>query len=172
MLTRRHIVRATLVASAAGLACRPTSAQELATPKSRPILTIDGNLSHRNAPDSARFDLDMLMALPQGRFEGDTPWTNGKLTLTGPLASAVFDAAGASGSRLKILAVNDHMVDATMANFRGLGAILATHRDGRAMTPRDKGPIWVMYPFDRNTALRVEPYLNQCAWQVTKITVT
>lgn len=45
-----------------------------------------------------------------------------------------------------------------IADFEKLNVILAYRRDGKAMPVRDKGPLWIMYPFDDNPAIKTDLY--------------
>ncbi len=143
----------------------------LATPTGKVILTLRGKISVTNSADGARFDLDMLDALPQGRFEGETPWTKGSSVFTGPLGSAVLAAVGASGSNMRVSALNDYSADIPVSDFRDHAVILATRHDGAPMPVRDKGPIWVLYPMDKEPALRTETIYTRSVWQVQTIEV-
>ena len=46
-----------------------------------------------------------------------------------------------------------------------------TDSDGKPMSVRDKGPLFIVFPFDENPALRSELYYGRSAWQVKSITV-
>ena len=43
--------------------------------------------------------------------------------------------------------------------------------DGAYMTVRNKGPLFVIYPFDAVPALQTELYYSRAAWQVRSITI-
>jgi hypothetical protein len=165
---RRRTVLGLLAAAAAS---SPAGAASLAAPTGKVILTLAGKISIHNAGDTAQFDLAMLDALPQGRFEGETPWTKGNNVFTGPLGSAVLDAVGASGTNLRVNALNDYNADVPAADFRQHAVILATRNNGDVMSIRDKGPIWVIYPMDKEPALRVETTYTRSVWQVKSIDV-
>jgi len=165
MLHRRAVL-GLLVAAAAGGAAR---ASALAAPTGKVILTLRGKISIHNVSDTAQFDLAMLDALPQGRFEGETPWTKGTNVFTGPLGSAVLDAVGASGVNMRVSALNDYNADVPVVDFRQHAVILATRNNGETMSIRDKGPVWVIYPMDKEPALRVETTYTRSVWQVKSI---
>ncbi len=170
MLTRRAL----LTVSALALTASATAARAapLAVPAGKVILTVRGKIATTNSDDGARFDLAMLDALPQGRFEGETPWTKGTTVFTGPLGSAVLDAVGAAGVMLRVAALNDYSADIPLSDFRDHPVILATRHDGALMPVSDKGPIWVIYPMDRDPSLRIESTYTRSVWQVSSIDVT
>jgi hypothetical protein len=166
VIGRREVVGA----AAAMILARPAWAG-LAAPRGKPILTVDGKITQHNVENRAQFDIDMLDMLPQGRFYGETPWTRGKVRFTGPLLSAVLDAAGATGDTLEVTALNDYFVIVPAADARTWPVIVATRRDGAPMSIRDKGPLWLIYPMDTVASLRTEAIYARSAWQLARITV-
>ena len=167
MLHRRTALG--LFASAA--AVRSARGAGLAAPAGNVILTLRGRIAAGNTQDGAQFDIAMLDALLQGRFEGETPWTHGRSVFTGPLMAAVLDAAGAGGDSMRVTALNDYSADIPLADIRAYPVILASRHNGAPMSVRDKGPLWVIYPMDTNPALRNETIYTRSVWQVSSIEV-
>jgi hypothetical protein len=156
----------------ASLAVIPTAhAGGLTTPTGEVVLTVTGKIANSNAGGAATYDLAMLEALPGRTTETETPWTKGKVKFEGPLGSALLDQIGASGTTLKIVALNDYAVEVPVEDFRKWPVILATRKDGKAMPVRDKGPIFVIYPFDLDRSLYNEKIFSRSAWQVKSIEV-
>jgi hypothetical protein len=89
----------------------------------------------------------------------------------GPLGSAFLDAVGAKGDTLLITALNDYTAEVPIEDFRKWPVILATRMNGEPMPVREKGPIFVIYPFDADPALYNELYFNRSVWQVKSIEV-
>ena len=164
----RRAVLGLLAAVATG---RATAAETIAAPTGKVILTVTGKIGHRNSDSGMAFDLAMLDTLPQGRFDGETPWTKGRNVFTGPLGSAVLDAAGVAGGNLRVNALNDYNADVPASDFRTYAVILATRHDGAVMSIRDKGPLWVIYPMDKDASLRTETTYTRSVWQVKSIDV-
>lgn len=173
MMTRRNVMVLFAGSSATGAAWlgRPANAAGLEPPTGKVLLTVRGKIGITNGDGKARFDLAMLDALPQGRFEGETPWTKGKTVFTGPLGSGLLDAVGAAGSLMRVSALNDYTADVPVNDFREHAVILATRHDGALMAVRDKGPLWVIYPMDREPGLRIESTYSRSVWQVTSIDI-
>ncbi len=168
MPPRRAVLGGLIATAALG---HDVGATTLQAPTDKVILTVRGKIGLRNSADGARFDLAMLDALPRGRFEGETPWTRGRTVFTGPLAAAVLDAVAATGADLRVHALNDYDADMPASDFRDHAVILATRRDGAVMSIRDKGPVWVIYPMDKEPALRIETIYTRSVWQVKSIDV-
>lgn len=159
------------LAIATGLAVSPAFAAGLAAPKGDVILTVTGQIKSTNHAAAADYDLAMLEALPGRATVTETPWTKGTVKFEGPLGSALLDQLGAEGTTLKITALNDYVVEVPVEDFRKWPVILATRKDGKLMPVRDKGPIFVIYPFDADRSLYNEKIFSRSAWQVKSIEV-
>ena len=49
------------------------------------------------------------------------------------------------------------------------GPIIAYEMDGKPMSRRDKGPLWVIYPFDDSAKYRTETIYSRSIWQLNRI---
>ena len=152
------------------LAARPALAA-LAAPTERPILTISGKIRNFNAGETAQFDRPMLEALGMTGFETATPWYNAVAKFEGPLMTAVMAAVDAYGDSVVATALNDYSTTIPLSDFAQFKPILALKRDGVYMPVRDKGPLFVIYPFDSNPELKQQKYYGRSAWQVASFTV-
>lgn len=145
----------------------------LAPPAGPVVLEVRGRVQRRNldACDCFGFDMAMLAALPQVSFQARTPWYAGPRRFTGPLLRDVLAAAGAQGERLRLRALNDYRVDLPWEDAERHGPIVARLLDGAPMAVRDKGPLFLIYPFDDRPELRSAVYFSRSAWQLWKIEV-
>ena len=147
----------------------------LSAPLDRPsgetILTITGDIANTNGDGVAEFDFAMLDALEGRAAEMDTPWTEGKTAFDGPLFKAVLDAAGARGKTLIVKALNDYSAEVPMEDARNYPTILAIRMNGAEMSVRDKGPLFMIYPFDKHPELYNEKYFSRSVWQIKEIEV-
>ncbi|MCZ8177450.1 MAG: molybdopterin-dependent oxidoreductase [Rhizobium sp.] len=147
-----------------------TAAFALEAPTGPVVLTVKGNISNTNAGDTAQFDLAMLEKLKGRKGEMETPWTTGKVTFEGPLLREILAAVGATGTSLKVRALNDYAADVPAEDAK-LDTILATKLDGKPMSIRDKGPLMLVYPFDLDAGLYNEKYFSRSVWQIKEIEV-
>lgn len=147
------------------------TAQSLTQPTGPVILTVSGQVGITNGADVAEFDLEMMDALEQRVTLTETPWHEGQQEFTGPRLSDVMAAAGASGSELRIIAVNDYSATMPWADIEAAPVILATRHNGAEMSVRQHGPLFVIYPFDEQPELRNEVYFSRSVWQVAAIEV-
>ena len=143
----------------------------LAAPTEKVVLTVTGRIGVTNAPGAARFDAAMLAALPRHSFRTSTIWTGGVETFSGVELQTLLDRLGVSDGTLKITAINDYSVQIPVAEVQAGGALLADLRDGKPMAVRDKGPIWLVYPYDSDAEFRNEVIYSRSVWQVDRVEV-
>ena len=153
------------------LAAGPAAAMPMPKPTGPVLLTITGAINNADADGKAEFDMAMLDALPQKETTTLTPWYDGETTFTGPLATALLDAVGAHGATILVTAINDYSADLPMSDLSDDPVIFATRINGEVMSVRDKGPIFVIYPFSENPDLYNEAYFGKSVWQVVSIDV-
>jgi hypothetical protein len=146
-------------------------AASLPAPTDKPILTVTGKISVTNKDGAAEFDRAMLEALGETSFSTSTPWYKEPVKFEGVPMAKLLDAVGATGDRIVSVALNDYSAEMPMEDARKFGVILALKRDGEYMTVRDKGPIFIIYPFDSNPELKVQKYYSRSVWQVARIEV-
>lgn len=172
-ITRRRFgaCAAAIVPAAALMPARDAMAETLATPKERLILTVSGKIKNTNVGDTAVFDRGMLEALGMRSFETHTPWYDQKARFEGPLMTRVLDAVGAYGDRVMALALNDYATEIPISDFNRFGTILAMKRDDVYLSVREKGPLFVVYPYDSDTELKQQKYYGRSAWQVAQLIV-
>lgn len=166
--TRRAIGALALgtVSSSVAFASSP-----LPEPTGRAVLTVSGRIAVTNRDGAAVFDLPMLEALGNAGFETRTPWHTGAVRFDGVPMQRLMQAIGASGENLTAVALNDYTTDIPVADLERYGVLLAMKRDGVYMPVRDKGPLFIVYPFDSRPELRAQQYYSRSAWQVSKIVV-
>lgn len=146
-------------------------AQALDAPKERVVLSISGKIGVKNAGERARFDMKMLEALPQHTFTTNTPWYERPVKFTGPLLADVLAAVKASGSVVKAVAINEYAISIPLTDTTQHKVIVARLLDDKPMTVRDKGPLFVVYPFDDSAALRSSLYYERSIWQLKALEI-
>lgn len=164
----RGIGRLALVAT---FLAAPVAAQDLAAPTGEIILTVSGDIAVRNQDDSAVFDLEMLRALGEVSFATTTPWTDGVQEFTGVSLAALVKALGVTEGSIKATAINDYAIDIPVADAVEGGPILAYMQNGEAMPVREKGPLWLVYPYDLNEAYQAEVIFSRSIWQLVRLDV-
>lgn len=147
------------------------SAEELPMPAGTIILTVTGQITATNAGDAAHFDLEMLRSFDATTIETSTIWTEGTQTFEGVSLAALNRALGMDGETLRATAVNDYAVDIPITDAIDGGPIVAYHRNGQPMSLREKGPLWIIYPYDSGAQYRTEVIYARSIWQLDRIDV-
>lgn len=150
-------------------ALAPSHAQRLPEPKSRTVLTVNGLIGSTNGLGVARFDLAMLGSLPQRTIRTTTPWYPGITEFGGPLLADVLALVKATGTVIKASALNDYSVIIPVSDAVNHQVVLAITLNGKPMSVRDKGPVFIVYPFDTKEELRSTVYFERSIWQLKSI---
>ncbi|MGL4434297.1 MAG: molybdopterin-dependent oxidoreductase [Giesbergeria sp.] len=146
--------------------CCVPFAWALEKPGGAVVLTVEGTVTQTNQGSQAQFDMQMLEKLPQHTFTTRTPWYPDAVTFTGPLLRDVIKAAGGQGSTITAVALNDYKTEIPFADAQRHDVIVARLMNQRPMAVREKGPLFIVYPFDTKAELRTELYYNRSAWQL------
>ena len=144
---------------------------ELAKPSGEVLLTMTGNISETNTDGAAQFDLGMLRNLPNEEFETTTIWTEGVQRFKGVPLDVLLDTVGADGSTLRSVAINAYQITIPTAADEIDGAIVAYEMNGNTMSIRDKGPLWIVYPYDADPRFKTEVIYSRSIWQLEMIEV-
>lgn len=149
----------------------PATAGSLRRPQEPPLLTVSGRIGTRNDGDAAVFDRAMLEELGTAGFTTATPWYDGPVRFEGVPMARLMQVVGASGETVTAIALNDYSTDIPLADFARFGVLLAMRRDGRVMRASDKGPLFIVYPYDSAAELRARQYYSRSAWSVAQLIV-
>ncbi|MCD1625069.1 MAG: hypothetical protein ACU0B7_08810 [Paracoccaceae bacterium] len=112
-----------------------------------------------------------LLALPQIEFSTSTIWTPEPATFSGPSLASVLEAAGAAKGALSMIAVNEYKVEIPTDRIEDNAPIIANRINGAPFSIRDKGPLWLVFPFDSNPRFQTEEVYSFSIWQLTQIKV-
>jgi hypothetical protein len=173
MNTIHRGIRSLALALSCALACSlsMTPAMALDKPAGPVVLTISGKVGQANSGKQAVFDMKMLEKLPQQTFSTQTPWYPNPVSFTGPLLRDVLAAAGAKGGKIMAVALNDYKTEIPFEDASRHDVIIARLMNGRPMPVREKGPLFIVYPFSAKAELRAEIYYNRAAWQLNALQV-
>jgi hypothetical protein len=138
----------------------------LPAPDGKVILRVTGNVANPNGVDGAEFDLSTLEQLGVVDLTTHTPWTQGEVRFTGVPLSRVLDAVGASGTTLDAVAINDYQISIPVDDPRRYPVLLATRLAGQPLRVRDKGPIWLIYPWTDHPEIDDEEHHARSIWQL------
>lgn len=163
--------RRTMLGLAAVLLPAARAAWALDAPPGPVVLTVTGRTRDGQRGNPVQFEMAMLERLPQVGYTTHTPWYGQPRRFSGPLLREVLSSVGLHGTQLRLVALNDYRVDMPMDDVLQFDVLLARLMDDKPMAVRDKGPLFVIYPFDQHAALRNAVYYSRCAWQLRAIEV-
>jgi len=146
-------------------------ASVLPQPTESPILRVVGKIRVKNEGDAAVFDRPMLDSLGSTTITTVTPWFDGPVRFDGVPMAKLMETVGASGEMLTAIALNDYSTDIPISDFARFGVLLATKRNGAPMRVSEKGPLFIVYPYDSNPELRSRLYYSRSAWSVAQLII-
>ncbi|MBA4501828.1 molybdopterin-dependent oxidoreductase [Marinobacterium marinum] len=139
------------------------------------ILTVGGHIAHFNTDTSdrreARLDQTLLDTLPRRTLITSTVVTDGSRTFEGFLMRDLLNRLEAQGSTVAATALNDYVIRIPFDDFYRYDVLVADTMDGRRLTPRDKGPLWIVYPRDTHDELQDIRYDYRWVWQLHRLEI-
>ncbi|MBO9451943.1 molybdopterin-dependent oxidoreductase [Tropicibacter sp. R16_0] len=135
------------------------------------ILTISGDVAPPTESQAWTFDLEELSAMPATTVKTTTIWTEGEQSFVGVSLAALLDHVGATQGTIQAVALNDYAVKIPTTDAVENGPIVAYSLNGAEMSVRDRGPLWIIYPFDENETYQSEEYYSRSIWQLDRIEV-
>lgn len=140
-------------------------------PKDRQVLRIHAT----NAAKATFCDLKGLEKLPSAEIVTALPPSlglNGEFRWKGvPLRVLVERMGGNERSEIRLTALNDYSVQVPWSDLVQYEPIVAYARNEKPMGVREKGPLMLIYPFDRHVKLQGQEYVNRAIWQINAIQV-
>ncbi|SFS11414.1 hypothetical protein SAMN05444714_1313 [Yoonia litorea] len=127
------------------------------------VLTVDG----LGVPLS--FSIEDLDEIGTVSFETTTIWTDGLQQFRGVPLPDFLDHLGVESGTMVATAVNDYSVSIPVDEASQDGPIIAFERNGAFMKLRDKGPLWIVYPYDSSEDFQTEVAHSRSIWQLERI---
>ena len=159
-------MRGAAIAATVTLIAMTAAAAPLPAPTGTVILEVTGAIANTNADGKARFDRAALEALSTS-----TPWTKGVQHFRGFPLPALLKIVGSTGDSIKAIALNDYSAVLPVEDSVAAGAFVAVRANGAAMSVRDRGPLWIVFPYDTDARLTTDAYLNRSVWQIKELVV-
>lgn len=135
------------------------------------LLTLSGIASSNGGQIDVSYDLAALQALPKTSFTTSTMWTEGPQMFDGVLLKDILDVNGISSGTISATAINDYAIDIPVSDAVVDGPIIAYALNGAPMSIRDKGPLWIVYPYDQNPDYQSEVVFSRSIWQLNRIVI-
>lgn len=111
-----------------------------------------------------------LEALGLKRLRTTTFWPGDDGVYEGVLLRDALQAAGMGDvAAIRVIALDGFSQVLPRADWMRWPVLLATRRDGQAMTVRNKGPLRIIYPRDMSPALQDPSYRLRWVWLIRSI---
>ena len=139
-----------------------------AADREKTVLTVSGRIA---SATPVEFSIASLESLPAAEIKTTTPWHDGEIEFAGVLLKDLIAHIQVEGTDAEVVALNDYRSTIPLSDFDEYGPILAYKQDGAYMPVRNKGPLFIIYPFDANPDLKSEIYYSRSVWQVRSIEI-
>ena len=144
---------------------------KLTQPSGEIILEVNGATQHTNNASSVHFDRAMINALPTSEIITSNHVSDTPTIYTGPKLSLILDRLGIIGNIVRVTALDDYTAVLSRSDIQKYGVLLATHENGHQLTLDDRGPFFIVFPFDDFNELKKDIYYTMSVWQVMSIDV-
>ena len=158
--------------SFSGIAAATVETEAKPAPTQPPVLNVV--FLDQNEAQTADRVLTMadIQALPAAEFTTTTIWTEGEQQFRGVWLSDLMTYLEVSEGTIFFSALNEYMIEITLAEMVPGGPMLAYEWNGIPMSPRDKGPLWIVFPYDSDQKFQSESVYAQSIWQLDRIEVS
>ena len=135
------------------------------------VLTVTGSLAANVTDKTLKFSIRDLEKLGTISFSTTTPWFDGQVLFEGGSFKKLFEYIKPQGNLLEVIALNDYVITIPIDDLVNNDAILAVKRNGQYMSIQDKGPLFIVYPYDSQMRLKNQIYYTRSVWQVYKFII-
>ncbi|HEY1030035.1 MAG TPA: hypothetical protein VGE28_20690 [Pseudomonas sp.] len=134
-------------------------------PLDRPALAV-----HLANGQRLTFSLQQLQQLPRGNIELRDDQGEMQHWVGVPLHQLLAQVPGADhGKPIHTTALNHYSVLIPHEDIQRYQPLIAYQLNGRFMSIRDYGPLYLIYPFDDYPELRKQMFYNRSIWQLSEI---
>lgn len=147
------------------------SATETPPVRSKTLLTLHWT-DAQGAASKTRLNLQSLDSLPQTTRTLELPESlgmKGRHSWQGVSLNELIKLSGRSAESVRVVALNGYYASVPLNDLKNYDPIVAYRRDGKTLSIREKGPIILIYPFDKFKVLNQQTYINRSVWQVNEI---
>ena len=112
-----------------------------------------------------------LLSLPQRQFVTHHSWSDSAESFSGPLLADVLDTTCNNVVKIKLTALNDYAIDMDFSKVKKYQPIVALTVNGKRLSIREKGPLWVMLPMDDHKDIAEKSMDGMMIWQLSDIKI-
>lgn len=129
------------------------------------IITISG-MTAKTTTGELNLTLSEFEAIGMEELYTATPWHKEKTRFSGVSGKKLSQYLEIEGNEVRAKALNEYEIVMPVSDLLIEGLILATRMDGEPLSIREKGPIFVIYPFDQKPELNNEVIFGRSIWQL------
>lgn len=126
-----------------------------------PVLTLTGAVTET-------LTLEDLREIGTTELSTETPWTEGTQVFVGVSGADFVESVGGEGTDVIATALNDYSVVIPFEVFADATTLIAFERNDEVMSVREKGPIWIVFPFDEAGFDR-DVYRTYAIWSLDRL---
>ena len=126
-------------------------------------------LTVTHGEETHEFDIAALQEMGAIEVATTTIWTEGVQNFAGIPLATVLSEVGITEGSVAATAINDYSVEIPLDEITDEYPVIAFHVDEEPMSVRDKGPFWIIYPFDLAPEWRTEVNFSRSIWQLTSL---
>ncbi|MCC0028935.1 MAG: molybdopterin-dependent oxidoreductase [Brucellaceae bacterium] len=97
--------------------------------------------------------------------------TETRSQVRGPRFDALLDHFGVDGEMVRVSGIDKYAADLPLDELKRYPVLLAYEINGKRLTLRSKGPVWVVYPFDDHPEIEDQLREARSVWQVGEVEV-
>ncbi|TGD60901.1 oxidoreductase [Tabrizicola sp. WMC-M-20] len=131
------------------------------------ILQVTGNVTGTRI----NLTLGQIEAMGTASIVTATPWHDGPTTFEGVPMARFLEAVGAQGTTAYVQALNDFSIDIPLSDLIRFNAIMAYKTNGNYMDIVDKGPLFIVFPYDEVEEVRNALFYARSVWQIRSIEI-
>lgn len=107
------------------------------------------------------FGIRDLEVFPLVSVGTETPWTNGILHFKGPLLRDILRDAGAIGNIIQVGGLDGRSAIIPREDIETYDVIVACQINGEYFGLRDRGPLWIIYPWSENSEIQTATFYER-----------
>ncbi|MGR5117788.1 hypothetical protein ACPV5L_19565 [Vibrio astriarenae] len=116
------------------------------------------------------FTQEQLLELEQHQINTELPWIEGSAEFSGIYVQDLISQADLTmPEQITFVALNDYKVTVPSEDFTTIKPVFAIYKDGEAMSVRDKGPYWLVYPLSDRPEINEPDTHAKMIWQIKEI---
>ena len=158
-------------ALALGLASIQPASAQAAAPAAAPAPSPALLTFAREGAQPRVFTRDDLKAMPRHAIVTRTPWHDTRARFEGVKMSDLFRALGIESGAVIVSGLDGYAAAFPVAEAARFEVILADRKDGKPLTVREKGPLFIIYNYDAAKSRIGDQQMSRSVWQVSSMSL-